>query len=144
VFENCRCARNRSSLGSDLKICLFSENFPIFLFLLHITRGVTRGARGTIPWTPNHCGGPKSYNNVISTSLNTVHLLPKDFRFEHGGANLVSCSRRRLTSLHLCTSRLSSQIGEICLQKYLSIRQTINRKLFKQNAVDSKSFDHRK
>jgi len=128
VLENCRCAWNRSSWGSDLKICLFSENFSIFI--AH-HQGVTRRARGTIPRKLNHCGGPKSYNNVISTSFNTAYLLPKDLRFEHGGANLVSYPRRRLTSLHLCTSRLSSQIGEICLQKYLSIRQTINHKLFK-------------
>jgi len=33
VFENFRCAWNRSSWHSDLKICLFSKNFPS---LLHI------------------------------------------------------------------------------------------------------------
>jgi len=31
VFENYRCSWNRSSLGSDLKICLFSVNFAIFI-----------------------------------------------------------------------------------------------------------------
>jgi len=31
AFENCRCSWNRSSWRSDLKICLFSENFPIFI-----------------------------------------------------------------------------------------------------------------
>jgi len=93
----------------------------IFLFLLHITRGVTRGSRDTIPRAPNHCGGPKSHNNVISTSFSIVHLLPTDLRFEHRGVKLVSCPRRHLTSLRLCTSRLSSQNGEICLQKYLPI-----------------------
>ena len=107
VLENCRCARNRSSWGSDLKICLFSENFPLFI-AHHQGRDV--GGKGHNSRTPNHCGGPKSYNNVISTSFNTVQLRPKDLRFEHGGANLVSYPRRRLTSLHICTSRLSSQI----------------------------------
>jgi len=35
---------------------------------------------------------PKNPNNVASTFFNTVYLLPKDLRFEHGGATLVSCS----------------------------------------------------
>ena len=34
-------------------------------------------------------GAPKSPNNVTSTFLNTVHLLPKVLRFEHGGLNLL-------------------------------------------------------
>ena len=32
-----------------------------------------------------------------------AHLLPKDLRFEHGGAKLVSCPGRHLTSLHPCS-----------------------------------------
>jgi len=32
----------------------------------------------------------------------TVHLLPKDLRFEHGGAKLASCAGRHLTSLRPC------------------------------------------
>ena len=48
-------------------------------------------------------------------------LLPKDLRFEHGGTKFVSCPRRHLTSVSPCTLRLSSQIDEICLQKYLPI-----------------------
>jgi len=35
-------------------------------------------------------GTPKSPNNVTSSFFNTVHLLPKDLRFEHGGANFAS------------------------------------------------------
>jgi len=31
VFENCRCSWNRSSWRSALKICVFSEKFPIFI-----------------------------------------------------------------------------------------------------------------
>ena len=42
---------------------------------------------------------PKSPNNVRSTFFNTVNLLPKELRFEHGGAKLASCPRRHLTSL---------------------------------------------
>jgi len=90
--------------------------FPIFI--AHHQRRNKRGQGGTIPLVPNHYGGPKSHN-VISTFFNTVHLLPKGLRFEHGSAKLVSCPRRHLTSLRPCTSRLSSQNDEICLQKYL-------------------------
>jgi len=36
-------------------------------------------------------GAPKCPNNVTSTFFNTVHLLPKDLRFEYGGAKLASC-----------------------------------------------------
>jgi len=44
-------------------------------------------------------GGTKIPRNVTSTSFNTVYLLPKDLRFEHGGAKLASCPARYLTSL---------------------------------------------
>jgi len=50
------------------------------------------GNGGTISRAPNHYGGadslreaPKSLNNVASTFFKTVHLLPKDLKFEHGG-----------------------------------------------------------
>jgi len=35
--------------------------------------------------------------------FSTVHSLPKDLKFEHGGAKLVSCPRRYLTLLRPCT-----------------------------------------
>jgi len=114
VFENCRCSWNRSSWRSHLKICLFSENFLIVI--AHHQGHNDGGQGGIIPLAPNHCGGPKSHNNFISTSFNAVHLLPKDLRFEHGGAKLASCPGRHLTSLRSCTSRLSSLNVEICLQ----------------------------
>ena len=44
-------------------------------------------------------GGPKIPKNVTSTFSNTVYLLPKDLRFEHGDAKLASCPGRYLTSL---------------------------------------------
>ena len=51
-----------------------------------------RGQGGAITRGPSHYGGakslrgaPKSPTNVTSTSFNTVHLLPKELRFEHGG-----------------------------------------------------------
>ena len=59
------------------------------------------GQGGTIFREPNHCGAPQSTNNVASTFFNTVHLLPKDLRFEHGCTKLVSCPGRHLTSVRL-------------------------------------------
>ena len=94
------------------------------------------GQGGTIPRAPNNCEGPKS-RNAINTFVNTVHLLPKDVRFEHWGAKLDSCPRRHLTLLHPCTSRLSSQIGEICLQKYLPLSGKLSiTSYLKQTAID--------
>ena len=113
-----------------------------FRFLLHNTRDVTRGQRGTISRAPNRYMGAKSRSNVITTFFKTVglHLLPKDPRFEHRGAKLVSFPRRHLTSLCSCTSRLSSQNDEICLQKYLPISGKLSiTNYLKQNAVDYRS-----
>jgi len=46
---------------------------------------------------PNHygerrmiAGAPKRPNKVTGIFFNTVHLLPKDLKFEHGGAKLAS------------------------------------------------------
>jgi len=47
-------------------------------------------------------GAPKSPNNVTSTFFSRVHLLPKDLKFEHGGAKLASCPGLCLTSLRPC------------------------------------------
>ena len=64
------------------------------------TRGITTGGQGEhnspgAEWLR----GAESPNNVTSTFFSTVHLLPKDFTLEHGGARLVSWSGRHLTSL---------------------------------------------
>ena len=40
--------------------------------------------------------GSQRLNNVTSTFFNTVHLLPKDFSFKHGGAKLLA---RELSNL---------------------------------------------
>jgi len=75
--------------------------------------GVTRGVKGAhfpgrrvTMWRQITVGGaewlrgaPKSPNDVTSTFFNTVHLLPKDLSFEHGGAKLASCPGRHSTSL---------------------------------------------
>ena len=94
------------------------------------SRGVRRGERGAqFPGRQftmrelNHCEGaellrepPKSPNNLTSTFFNTVNLLLKELRCNHGGAKLrpwgaslatggaklVFCPRRHLTSLCPC------------------------------------------
>jgi len=54
-------------------------------------------------------GAPKSPNNVAGFFFNTVHLLPKDLRFEHGCAQIVTCPGRNLTSVRPCHTVDSSQ-----------------------------------
>jgi len=54
---------------------------------------------GTILRAPNHWKAPKSPKNVASTFSNTVHLLPKDLRFEHGDAKHVSYPGHHLPSV---------------------------------------------
>ena len=39
---------------------------------------------------------------------NTVHFLPKDLTFEHGGAKLAFCPGRSLTSLHPCCKLITA------------------------------------
>ena len=81
-----------------------------------LCRAVTTGGQGgTIPRAPIHYGSaeslrdaellrkaPKSPNNVTSTFFNTVNLLSKELRFDHGGAKLVFCPGRYLTSIRPC------------------------------------------
>ena len=70
-------------------------------------RGVTRGKGGTIPRAPNHYRGAKSLrgrrkvqkmSQVYLDISNTVNLLPKELRVEHGGTKLASCPGRHLPS----------------------------------------------
>ena len=49
-------------------------------------------------------GAPQSPNNISSIFFNTLHLLPKDVRFKHGGAKLAFWPGRHLTSLRPCLS----------------------------------------
>jgi len=51
---------------------------------------------------PNHCGGRRKVPRMSQVLSSTAHLLPKDLKFEHGGAKLVSCLRRNVTSLRPC------------------------------------------
>ena len=82
-------------------------------------RGVIRGRGGngcTISLAPNHygapchCGGTEKSQHCYFTNtfFNTVHLLPKELRFEHGGFNLASWPGRHLTSLYPCSQILNN------------------------------------
>jgi len=71
-----------------------------------VIRDVTREARGkqfqsanSLRETLNDYGDAKSRNNLATTFFNTVHLLPKDIRFEHGGTKLAFCPRHHLALL---------------------------------------------
>jgi len=68
----------------------------------HQSRGETKG--GATPRALNHRDAPKSTNNVSSNFFITTRLLLKDLRFKHGGAKLVSCPGRHLTSVRPCTT----------------------------------------
>jgi len=59
-------------------------------------RGVTRGIKRGI------LGSAEQFQQCCKNFFTTVHLLPKDFIFEHGGAKLISCHRHILTSLPPC------------------------------------------
>jgi len=62
--------------------------FPkIFRFSLHDTRDATRGQGGMIP-RRRIIAGAKKFQQCHEHFFKTVHLLPKDLRFEHGAANL--------------------------------------------------------
>jgi len=71
-----------------------------------VPRGGTKGGGGhnslSLWGVESLRGAPKRPDIVASTFFNTVDLLPKDLRFEHGGAKLASCPGRHLTSLRPC------------------------------------------
>jgi len=126
----------------DVRTWKFVHFRKIFRFLLHNTRDITRGQGSTILRGAESLRGVKKsqqcHKHFFQNSR--LHLLPKDLRFEHGGAKLVSFPRRHLTSLRACTSRLSSQNGKICLQKYLPIGCKLSiTNYLKQNAVNYRS-----
>jgi len=57
-----------------------------------------RGQGGHFPWRRITMRVLKSPSKVTNT-CSAVHLIPKDLRFEHGGAKLASCPGCHLTSL---------------------------------------------
>ena len=120
----------------DVRTLKFVYFQKIFRFLLHTIRDVTKGARGHNSPDGESLRGAKSHNNVIR-NFSKQYICLRKTQVRTWGAKLVYCPRRRLTSLRLSTSRLSSQNGETCLQKYLPIsgKLSITNNL-KQNAVD--------
>ena len=68
-------------------------------------------------------GAPKSANNVTITLFNTVHLLPKDLRFEHEGAKLASCPGRHLPRYGPDCVAFSSHAGKLncTVQRYFVV-----------------------
>jgi len=101
---------------SSLELCLISDLLPHGPFYIKICGPVEERSEGghNSPGAESLQGAPKSPNNVTSTFFNTVHLLQKDLMFEHGGAKLVSCPGRHLTSLRPWLSAL--MIMYFCLQ----------------------------
>jgi len=109
----------------------------IVRFLLHSTRNVTKWGKGAQFRGCRITVGGQKLTTMSQALFKTVHLFPKDLRFEHGGAKLVSCPRRHLILLHPCTERLSSQNGKICWQKYLPTSGKLSIiNYLKENAVD--------
>jgi len=71
-----------------------------------------------MPRAPNHWGAAKSPYNTASTFFNTVHLLPKDLRFGHGGAKLVSFPGRRVTSVRTWFGKTRETLSKNNLGKW--------------------------
>ena len=119
------------------KFVCFQKIFP---FLLHNTRDITRGKGGTIPGRGITAGANKP-NNVISTFFQNRTYASKRPQIrtcgrqtcilpQHASSNFVTLSAQ-------CTSRLSSQNGEICLQNTCpSVANYQSQNVLKQNAVD--------
>ena len=75
----------------------------IVLFRSPVSKVVTSGAsEAQFPGRRITMGAPKSPDNVTNTFFNAEHLLPKDLRFELGGAKLASCTGRHLNLLQPC------------------------------------------
>ena len=73
------------------------------MVLIPCEQGRNEGGKGVIiPRAPIDCGRCRKVLTMSQVLFNTVHLLPKDLRFENGGAKLVSCPGRHLTSLRPC------------------------------------------
>jgi len=58
----------------DVRTWKFVSFRKIFRFSLHNTRDVTRGQEGTIPRAPNHCGGPKKFQQCHGHFFSKQHI----------------------------------------------------------------------
>jgi len=105
----------------------------IFSLLLY-TQGPNEGEKGgTIPRALNHYGtrrmtavGAENPNNITSTFFNTVHLLPNDLKFEHGGAKLTCCPGRHQTSLRPYVHQILPVISMSKVQRLLHFQLPCN------------------
>jgi len=120
----------------DVRTLKFVYFRKIFRFSSHNIRDVTKVARG------HNSPGAKSLRGAKRSQQCHKHFFQNStFASKRPQVRTwvrqTCCPRRHLTSLRPCTSRLSSQNGEICLQKYLPIsgKLSITNSL-KQNAVD--------
>jgi len=79
-------------------------------------QGRNEGGKGAqLPGRRIIAGGAENPNSITSAFFNTLHLLPKDLRFEHGGAKVSSCPGRHLTSLRLCcTGSIPETVFWLC------------------------------
>ena len=96
----------------DVRTLKFVYFQKIFRFLLHTTRDVTRGERGHNSPGCESLRGAKSHNNVISNFSKQYICFRKTQVRTGSGAKLVSCPRRRLTSLRPCTSRSLAKMAK--------------------------------
>jgi len=80
-----------------IKNCLGSSSKALLWLTEGHRQGCNEGAQ--MPERRLTMGAPKCPNIVASTFFNAVHLLPKELRFEYGGAKPVYCPGRHLTSL---------------------------------------------
>jgi len=62
-----------------------------------VQRGRNTPAAKSLPGRLITTGGASNPNSITSAFFNTVHLLPKDLRFEHAGTKVASCPGRHLT-----------------------------------------------
>ena len=108
-------------------------------FLLHKTSDVTRGEGAQFPGAESLRGAKKSQvistffqNSTFASERPQVRTWGRQICFlPHAPSNLVSSVHN---AHHDC---LSSQNGEICLQKYLPISGKLSiTKFLKQNVVD--------
>jgi len=80
------------------------------------------GKEGPIPREPNHCGGRRKVPTMLQVLSSTARLLPEDFRVEHGGVKLTSCTGRHLTSLQPSRYPLISSVSMLKVMKISSLQ----------------------
>jgi len=102
-----------------LQVIRASHSAPVFC-ICYKTRGVTRGERGAQCPDAETLGDDEQFQQCRKCFYQHSTLTSKRPQFEHGGAKLVSCPRRHLTSVrpcirpHLILDRTNSLNGSWC------------------------------